>query len=87
LLLKSREGKTVIIGVSLQAAFSQQKLHLKSPSEHSGNAQAFTNQFAKLAWLEIMLLCMDPDEGVSESIRPYQGSLPVQRKETSQTRM
>lgn len=43
--------------LSLQTAFSQQKLHLKGPSEHSGNTQEFTNQFTKLAWLETMLLC------------------------------
>lgn len=48
--------------LSLQTAFSQQKLHLKGPSEHSGNTQEFTNQFTKLAWLETMLLCVDPAE-------------------------
>lgn len=48
--------------LSLQTAFSQQKLHLKSPSEHSGNTREFTNQFTKLAWLETMLLCVDPAE-------------------------
>lgn len=47
--------------MSLQAVFSRQKLSLKSPSEHSGKAQKFTNQFAKLAWLEITFLCIDPN--------------------------
>lgn len=44
--------------LSLQTAFSQQKLHLESSSEHSGNTREFTNQFTKLTWLETMLLCL-----------------------------
>lgn len=49
-------------GAGRDFAFSQQMLRLKSPSEHSGNTREFTNQFTKLAWLEIMLLWVDRAE-------------------------
>lgn len=69
--------------LSLQTAFSQQKLHLESPSEHSGNTREFTNQFTKLTWLETMLLCVKPAERYFLIYQAVVGLLQaVQRKVT-----
>lgn len=65
----------------LQPVFSQQRLLLKTPSGHSEKACKYTNWCAKWAWLQIMLLCMDPAESCLWIYQAFPGFLePVQRE-------